>query len=153
VTAGNASSINDGAAALLVGSPAKCRELGLKPAARIVGGAIYSREPEWFTIAPVDAVKKLLKKVEWRISDVDLFEVNEAFAVVALTAEKELNLPPDKVNIYGGAVALGHPVGCSGARIVVTLLNGLRRTGGRRGIAVLCVGGGEGIAMAVETIA
>jgi len=153
VTAGNASSINDGAAALLVGSPAKCRELGLKPAARIVGGATYSREPEWFTIAPVDAVKKLLKKVEWRISEVDLFEVNEAFAAVALTAEKELNLPADKVNIYGGAVALGHPIGCSGARIVVTLLNGLRRTGGRRGIAVLCVGGGEGIAMAVETIA
>ncbi len=153
VTAGNASSINDGAAALLVGSAAKCRELGLKPQARIVGGAIYSREPEWFTIAPVDAVKKLLKKVEWRIADVDLFEVNEAFACVALTAEKELNLPADKLNIYGGAVALGHPIGCSRARIVVTLLNGLRRTGGRRGIAVLCVGGGEGIAMAVETIA
>jgi len=98
-------------------------------------------------------VKRLLKKVEWRISDIDLFEVNEAFAVVALTAEKELNLPPDKINIYGGAVALGHPIGCSGARIVVTLLNGLRRTGGRRGVAVLCVGGGEGIAVAVETIA
>jgi len=153
VTAGNASSINDGAAALLVGSPAKCKELGLKPQARIVGGATYSREPEWFTIAPVDAVKKLLKQVEWRISDVDLFEVNEAFACVALTAEKELNLSADKVNIYGGAVALGHPIGCSGARIVVTLLNGLRKTGGRRGIAVLCVGGGEGIAMAVEMIA
>jgi len=153
VTAGNASSINDGAAALLVGSPAKCKELGLKPQARIVGGATYSREPEWFTIAPVDAVKKLLKQVEWRISDVDLFEVNEAFACVALTAEKELNLSADKVNIYGGAVALGHPIGCSGARIVVTLLNGLRKTGGRRGIAVLCVGGGEGIAIAVETIA
>jgi len=153
VTAGNASSINDGAAALLVGSPAKCKELGLKPQARIVGGATYSREPEWFTIAPVDAVKKLLKQVEWRISDVDLFEVNEAFVCVALTAEKELNLSADKVNIYGGAVALGHPIGCSGARIVVTLLNGLRKTGGRRGIAVLCVGGGEGIAIAVETIA
>jgi len=153
VTAGNASSINDGAAALLVGSPAKCKELGLEPQARIVGGATYSREPEWFTIAPVDAVKKLLKQVEWRISDVDLFEVNEAFACVALTAEKELNLSADKVNIYGGAVALGHPIGCSGARIVVTLLNGLRKTGGRRGIAVLCVGGGEGIAIAVETIA
>ncbi|MGO9467511.1 MAG: thiolase family protein [Isosphaeraceae bacterium] len=153
VTAGNASSINDGAAALLVGSPAKCRELGLKPQARIIGGTTYSREPEWFTIAPVDAVKKLLKKIEWRISDVDLFEVNEAFACVVLTAEKELNLPAEKLNIYGGAVALGHPIGCSGARIVVTLLNGLRRTGGRRGIAVLCVGGGEGIAMAVETIA
>ncbi len=153
VTAGNASSINDGAAALLIGSPAKCKELGLKPAARIVGGATYSREPEWFTIAPVDAVKKLLKKIEWRISDVNLYEVNEAFACVALTAEKELNLPPDRVNIYGGAVALGHPIGCSGARILVTLLNGLRRTNGRRGVAVLCVGGGEGIAMAIETIA
>jgi acetyl-CoA C-acetyltransferase len=153
VTAGNASSINDGAAALLVGSPAKCKELGLKPAARIVAGAIYSREPEWFTVAPVDAINKLLKKVDWRISDVDLFEVNEAFAVVALTAEKELNLPPDRLNIYGGAVALGHPIGCSGARILVTLLNGLRRTGGHRGVAALCVGGGEGIAMAVETIA
>jgi acetyl-CoA C-acetyltransferase len=153
VTAGNASSINDGAAALLIGSPAKCKELGLKPAARIVCGAIHSREPEWFSIALVDAVKKLLKKVEWRISDVDLFELNEAFASVALTAEKELNLSPDRLNIYGGAIALGHPLGCSGARILVTLLNGLRRTGGRRGVAALCVGGGEGIAMAVETIA
>jgi acetyl-CoA C-acetyltransferase len=153
VTAGNASSINDGAAALLVASPAKCKELGLKPAARIVSGAIYSREPEWFAVALVDAVKKLLKKLEWRTSDVDLFELNEAFASVALLAEKELNLPADKLNIYGGAIALGHPVGCSGARILVTLLNGLRRTGGRRGIAALCVGGGEGIAMAIETIA
>jgi acetyl-CoA C-acetyltransferase len=152
-TAGNSSSINDGAAALLIGSPARCRELGLKPAARIVGGAIYSREPEWFTIAPVDAVRKLLKKVEWKLSDVDLFEVNEAFATVALFAENELSLPAEKLNIYGGAIALGHPIGCSGARILVTLLNGLRRTGGRRGIAALCVGGGEGIAMAVETIA
>jgi acetyl-CoA C-acetyltransferase len=153
VTAGNASSINDGAAALLVGSAARCAQLGLKPQARVVGGAVFSREPEWFTIAPVGAVRKLLDKVGWSVADVDLFEVNEAFATVTMAAEKELGLSADKVNIYGGAVALGHPIGCSGARILVTLLNGLKRTGGRRGVATLCVGGGEGIAMAVEMIA
>lgn len=152
VTAGNASSINDGAAALLVGSATKVKALGLTPQARVVGGAVFSREPEWFTIAPVGAVQKLLKKIGWSVGDVDLFEVNEAFATVTLAAEKELGLSPEKVNIYGGAVALGHPIGCSGARVLVTLLNGLKRTGGRRGIATLCVGGGEGIAMAVETI-
>lgn len=152
VTAGNASSINDGAAALLVGSAAKVKELGLTPQAKIIGGAVFSREPEWFTIAPVGAVQKLLKKTGWSVGDVDLFEVNEAFATVTLAAEKELGLSPEKVNIYGGAVALGHPIGCSGARVLVTLLNGLKRTGGRRGIATLCVGGGEGIAMAVEMI-
>jgi acetyl-CoA C-acetyltransferase len=152
VTAGNASSINDGGAALLVASAAKCRQLGLKPQARIVGGVTFSREPEWFTLAPIGAVKKLFDKVGWSVADVDLFEVNEAFATVALAVEKELGLSADKVNIYGGAVALGHPVGCSGARILVTLLNGLKRTGGHRGIATLCVGGGEGIAMAVEMV-
>lgn len=153
VTAGNASSINDGAAALLVASNAKCQQLGLKPQARIVGGATFSREPEWFTLAPIGAVKRLFEKVGWSVADVDLFEVNEAFAAVALAVEQELKLPPDKVNIYGGAVALGHPVGCSGSRILVTLLNGLKRTGGKRGVATLCVGGGEGIAMAVEMVA
>jgi len=112
----------------------------------------FSREPEWFTLAPIGALKKLLDKVGWSVADVDLFEVNEAFATVALAVEKEVGLSADKVNIYGGAVALGHPVGCSGARILVTLLNGLKRTGGHRGIATLCVGGGEGIAMAVETV-
>jgi acetyl-CoA C-acetyltransferase len=152
VTAGNASSINDGAAALLVASAAKCQQLGLKPQARIVGGVTFSREPEWFTLAPIGAVKKLFDKVNWTVRDVDLFEVNEAFAAVGLAVEKELSIPPDRLNIYGGAVALGHPIGCSGARILVTLLNGLRRTGGRRGVATLCVGGGEGIAMAVELI-
>jgi len=152
VTAGNASSINDGAAALLVASNAACQRLGLKPQARIVGGAVYSREPEWFTLAPIGAMQKLLEKIGWNVKDVDLFEVNEAFATVALAVEKELGLPPEKVNIYGGAVALGHPVGCSGARILVTLLNGLKRTGGRRGVGTLCVGGGEGIAMAVELV-
>jgi len=152
VTAGNASSINDGGAALLIASAAKCRQLGLKPQARIVGGVTFSREPEWFTLAPIGALKKLFDKVGWGVSDVDLFEVNEAFATVALAVEKEVGLSADKVNIYGGAVALGHPVGCSGARILVTLLNGLKRTGGRRGVATLCVGGGEGIAMAVEMV-
>ena len=152
VTAGNASSINDGAAALLVASNAACQRLGLKPQARIVGGAVYSREPEWFTLAPIGAMQKLMEKIGWNVKDVDLFEVNEAFATVALAVEKELGLPPEKVNIYGGAVALGHPVGCSGARILVTLLNGLKRTGGRRGVGTLCVGGGEGIAMAVELV-
>jgi acetyl-CoA C-acetyltransferase len=152
VTAGNASSINDGAAALLIASDARCKKLGLTPQARIVAGVTFSREPEWFTIAPIGAVSKLLDKVGWSVKDVDLFEVNEAFAAVGLAVEKELGLNPEKVNIYGGAVALGHPIGCSGARILVTLLNGLKRTGGRRGVATLCVGGGEGIAMAVEAV-
>ena len=153
VTAGNASSINDGAAAVLIASEAKCRQFGLKPQARIVAGVTFSREPEWFTLAPIGAIKKLFDKIGWGVADVDLFEVNEAFAAVGLAVEKELGLNPEKVNIYGGAVALGHPVGCSGARILVTLLNGLKRTGGHRGVAALCVGGGEGIAMAIETIA
>ena len=152
VTAGNASSINDGAAALLVASNAACQRLGLKPQARIVGGAVFSREPEWFTLAPIGAMQKLMEKIGWNVKDVDLFEVNEAFATVTMAVEKDLGLPPEKVNIYGGAVALGHPVGCSGARLLVTLLNGLKRTGGRRGVASLCVGGGEGIAMAVELV-
>ena len=152
VTAGNASSINDGAAAVLIASEAKCRQLGVKPQARIVAGVTFSREPEWFTLAPIGAIKKLFDKIGWGVADVDLFEVNEAFAAVGLVVEKEAGLDPEKVNIYGGAVALGHPIGCSGARIVVTLLNGLKRTGGHRGVAALCVGGGEGIAMAVETV-
>jgi acetyl-CoA C-acetyltransferase len=153
VTAGNASSINDGAAALLLASPEKCQSLGLKPRARIVGAALHSQEPEWFTTAPVGAIKKLLDKIGWGVSQVDLFEVNEAFAIVALAVGKELGLTPEKTNIYGGAVPLGHPIGCSGARLLVTLLTGLKNTGGRRGVAALCVGGGEGIAMAIETIA
>jgi acetyl-CoA C-acetyltransferase len=151
-TAGNASSINDGAAALLLTSPEKCQSLGLKPRARIVGGAIHSQEPDWFTTAPVGAIRKLLDKVGWGVADVDLFEVNEAFATVALVVGKELGLPAEKTNIYGGAIPLGHPIGCSGARLLVTLLTALKRTGGKRGVAALCVGGGEGIAMAVETV-
>jgi acetyl-CoA C-acetyltransferase len=153
VTAGNASSINDGAAALLVASPEACGRLGLKPAARILGAVIHSQDPAWFTTAPAGAVRKLLDKVGWSIEQVDLFEINEAFATVTMAAEKELGISHDKVNIYGGAVALGHPIGCSGARVLVTLINGLKRTGGKRGIATLCVGGGEGIAMAIELAA
>ncbi|MFO0909236.1 MAG: acetyl-CoA C-acyltransferase [Isosphaeraceae bacterium] len=152
VTAGNASSINDGAAALLVASSARAKELGLKPVARIVGATTFSQEPEWFTTAPVGALKSVLDKVGWTVASTDLFEINEAFGAVAMAAEKELGIPAEKSNIYGGAVALGHPIGCSGARILVTLLNGLKHTRGQRGIATLCIGGGEAVALAVEMI-
>ncbi len=152
ITAGNASSINDGAAALLVASPAACEHLSLHPTAQIVGAVTFSREPEWFTTAPIGALKKLLERVGWTVAHTDLFEINEAFAAVTMAAARELEIPDEKVNIYGGAVALGHPIGCSGARILVTLLNGLKHTGGRRGIACLCIGGGEAVAMAVEVI-
>ena len=118
--------------------------------ARIVGAATYSQEPEWFTTAPVYAIRKLLDRVGWGVDQVDLFEINEAFAVVAMVAARELAIPAEKLNIYGGAVALGHPIGCSGARILVTLLHALKRTGGRRGVASLCIGGGEAVAVAVE---
>ncbi|MFO0958868.1 MAG: thiolase family protein [Isosphaeraceae bacterium] len=150
VTAGNASSINDGAAALLIAGADRAKALNLKPAARVVATAIHSQEPEWFTTAPAAAVKGVVEKAGWKLGDVDLFEINEAFATVTMAAEKELGIPHDKVNIYGGAVALGHPIGCSGARILVTLINALKRTGGKRGVATLCVGGGEGIATAIE---
>jgi acetyl-CoA C-acetyltransferase len=152
VTAGNASSINDGAAALLLASDAKCASLRAKPIARVVGAASFSCEPEWFTIAPIGALRKLLDKVNWSVANTDLFEINEAFSAVTMAATKELGIPNEKVNIYGGAVALGHPIGCSGARILVTLLTGLQRTGGKRGIACLCIGGGEAVALAVERV-
>ena len=150
VTAGNASSINDGAAALLVASGERCAALRVKPIAEIVGGDSFSQEPEWFTLAPIGAIKKLLRKINWSVEDVDVFEINEAFATVTMAAEKDLGIPAEKVNIYGGAVAIGHPIGCSGARVLVTLLTALQRTGGKRGIAALCIGGGEGVALAVE---
>jgi acetyl-CoA C-acetyltransferase len=152
ITAGNASSISDGAAALLVASRDACKSLKSKPVAQIVGAATFSQEPEWFTTAPVGATRKLLDKIGWTVDHVDLFEINEAFAVVTMFAERELRIPPEKVNIFGGAVALGHPVGCSGARILVTLLTALRHTGGQRGIASLCIGGGEAVALAVELV-
>lgn len=150
VTAGNASSLNDGAAALVVVSDAKATQLRLKPLARIVAYTTHSREPEWFTLAPIGALQALLHKIHWTVDSTDLFEVNEAFAAVAMAAEQELKIPAEKLNIYGGAVALGHPIGASGARILATLLNGLQRTGGKRGIASLCIGGGEAVALAVE---
>ncbi len=152
VTAGNASSLNDGAAALLVSSRAMCERRGWKPLARVVGYSTHSREPEWFTLAPVGALQALLAQLNWTVETTDLFEVNEAFSAVALAAARELNIPDDKLNIHGGAVALGHPIGASGARILVTLLNALRRTGGKRGIASLCIGGGEAVALAVELV-
>lgn len=152
VTAGNASSINDGAAALIVASDRTCEAHALKPVARIVGMSTFSREPEWFTLAPIGALRMLLDQIGWTVKTTDLFEINEAFAAVTLAAERDLLIPAEKVNIYGGAVALGHPIGCSGARILVTLLTGLKRIGAKRGIACLCIGGGEAVALAVERV-
>jgi acetyl-CoA C-acetyltransferase len=152
ITAGNASSISDGAAALVVASREECDRWKQQPAAEIVGAATFSQQPEWFTTAPVEAIRNLLDKIGWTVEEVDLFEINEAFAVVTMFAERELRIPPHKVNILGGAVSLGHPIGASGARILVTLLHALRRTGGRRGVASLCIGGGEAIAVAVEML-
>ncbi len=150
ITAGNASSISDGAAALLLASHDECERLKVSPVAEIVGAATQSQEPGWFTTAPVHAIRKLLDRVGWTAEAVDLYEINEAFAVVALYAQRALAIDPGKLNVLGGAVALGHPIGCSGARILVTLLTALKRTGGRRGIASLCIGGGEAVAVAVE---
>jgi acetyl-CoA C-acetyltransferase len=152
ITAGNASSINDGAAVLIVASQAACDRLKAQPLARIVGAATFSLEPEWFTIAPAGAIRKLLDKIGWTVAGTDLFEINEAFAVVAMAAERDLKIPAEKVNIYGGAIALGHPIGCSGARLLVTLLSALKQTGTRRGVASLCIGGGEAVALAVERL-
>ena len=150
VTAGNASSINDGAAAVVVVSAEKFRQVGMKPQAKILGYASFAREPEWFTLAPIGAIGNLLKKLSLNVEDVDLFEINEAFSVVPMAAMKDLGIPHEKVNVYGGAVALGHPIGASGARTLATLLNALRQQGGRIGINSLCIGGGMGVAMAVE---
>src|SRR5215471_5018330 len=140
ITAGNASSINDGAAALVVLSADKVKALGVKPQAKILGYATFSREPEWFTVAPIGAIGNLLKKLSLQARDVDLFEINEAFAVVPMAAMKELGIPHDKVNVHGGAVALGHPIGASGTRTLVTLLNALKQRGGRVGVNALCIG-------------
>ncbi len=152
VTAANASSISDGAAALLLASASIAEAKGLMPLARIVGYASHAEEPEWFSRAPVGAIQKLLDKVGWAIDEVDLFEVNEAFAVVALIAMHDLGIPHDRLNVHGGACALGHPIGASGARILVTLINALKQRGLRRGISAVCIGGGEATAVAVEVI-
>jgi len=150
VTAGNASSINDGAAAVVILSGERARALGVKPQARILGYATFSREPEWFTLAPIGAIAKLLQQLSLRVSDVALWEINEAFSVVPLAAMKELSIPHDRCNVHGGAVALGHPIGASGARTLVTLVNAMKHRGAKMGIDVLCIGGGEAVAMAVE---
>jgi acetyl-CoA C-acetyltransferase len=150
VTAGNAPGTNDGAAALVVTSAEKAREWNKKPMARVVGQAVSGVEPKWVMMAPVSAVQALLKKVSWKLQDVELFELNEAFAVQALAVIQELGLDPAKTNVNGGAVALGHPIGASGARILVTLLYEMARRDAERGVAALCLGGGNAVALAVE---
>ncbi len=152
VTAANSSSISDGAAALTLMRRATADKLGLTPLATILGHTTHAQAPAWFTTAPVGAMHKLLAKVDWGVADVDLWEINEAFAVVTMAAMKELNLDHAKVNVNGGACALGHPIGASGARILVTLLGALRARGLKRGVASLCIGGGEATAMAVELL-
>jgi acetyl-CoA C-acetyltransferase len=150
VTAANSSSISDGAAALILMTEGEANRNNLKPLARIVGHTTHAQEPAWFTTAPVGAIEKLLAKLGWRSDEVDLYEINEAFAVVTLAAIRDLHLSKDRVNVHGGACALGHPIGASGARIVVTLLNALATHNLKRGVASLCIGGGEATALAVE---
>jgi acetyl-CoA C-acetyltransferase len=152
ITAASSSSINDGAAALVMMKETTASKLGGKPIARIVGHAMHAQEPGWFTTAPVGAVNKLLAKTGWKVSDVDLWEVNEAFAVVPMALMAELKVSHDIVNVNGGALVLGHPIGASGARIMVTLIHALKARGGKRGIATLCIGGGEGTAVAIELL-
>ncbi len=152
VTAANSSSISDGAAALILANADGAKSRSIKPLARIVASASFAHEPRWFTTAPVGAVRKVLDLAGWRIGDVDLFEVNEAFANVAMIAMRDLDLPHERLNVNGGACALGHPIGCSGARLVVTLLHALKRRGLKRGVASLCIGGGEATALALEIV-
>lgn len=152
ITAAASSSINDGAAALVLMRESTAKKLGCTPIARVLGHARHSQEPEWFTTAPIGAIQKLCTKVGWSTKEVDLFEINEAFAAVPMAAMKELDIPHSKVNIHGGACTLGHPIGASGARIVVTLIGALKASGGKRGVAALCIGGGEATAMAIELV-
>ena len=152
VTAASSSSISDGAAAVVLASESAAAKIGAKPLAKIIAYASHSQEPEWFTIAPVGAIQKVLARTGWKASEVDLFEVNEAFAAVAMSAAKDIGIASDKLNVNGGACALGHPVGATGARIVATLLHALIARGGRRGIAALCIGGGEAVAIAIERV-
>jgi len=150
ITAASSSSINDGAAALVLMRESTAKELGCKPLAKIVAHASYAQEPEWFTTAPIGATEKALKKAGWKVEDVDLWEINEAFAVVPMALMADMKVSHDIVNVNGGACALGHPIGASGARILVTLLHALQARGKRRGLATLCIGGGEATAMAIE---
>ena len=152
VTAATSSSISDGAAAMVMMRASTAEKLGMKPVARLVAHATHSQEPQWFTTAPVGAIRKLYAKTGWSTANVDLYEINEAFAVVAMAAMKEHGIPHEKVNVHGGAVALGHPIGASGARLIVTLIGSLRKSGGRRGVASLCIGGGEATAAGIELV-
>jgi acetyl-CoA C-acetyltransferase len=152
ITAASSSSISDGAAALVLLSADDAKARGVTPLARIVAHATHSHEPEWFTTAPISAISKLLEKAGWKVEDVDLFEINEAFAVVPMAVMRELGVSHEKINVNGGACALGHPIGASGARIVVTLLNALTARGAKRGVAALCIGGGEATAIAIELV-
>ena len=150
ITAANSSSISDGAAALVMTRESVAKALGMPIVAKVVAHAAHAHEPSKFTTAPVPAIRKVLDKAGWTVADVDLFEVNEAFAVVAMIAAKDLAIPAEKLNVHGGACALGHPIGASGARVIATLISALEQTGGKRGVAALCIGGGEATAMAVE---
>src|SRR5690606_425946 len=150
LTAASSSKISDGAAATVLMSAAEAANRGLQPLARIVAHATHAQAPEWFTTAPIQAIEKVLEKAGWTVQDVDLFEINEAFSVVAMAPMQELGISHDRVNVNGGAVALGHPIGASGARLVVTLLHALKARGAKRGVASLCIGGGEAAAIAVE---
>ena len=152
ITAANASSISDGAAALVMMRQSTADNGAARPVARVLAHTVHAAAPEWFSTAPIGAIDKLLKKIGWKPGDVDLWEINEAFAAVAMAAMNELKLPHNKVNVHGGACALGHPIGASGARIVTTLIGALKKTGGKRGVAALCIGGGEATAMAIELI-
>jgi acetyl-CoA C-acetyltransferase len=152
VTAATSASISDGAAAMVLMRQSTAEKLGVQPLARIVGHAQHSQEPNWFTTAPIGALKNLFDKTGWKAGDVDLYEVNEAFAVVAMGVMNDFKLPHEKVNVHGGATALGHPIGASGARLVATLIGALRTHGGKRGVATLCIGGGEAVAMAIEML-
>jgi acetyl-CoA C-acetyltransferase len=150
VTAASSSAISDGAAAVILMTAAEAARRGLEPLARIVGFSAHAHEPEWFTTAPTSAIRNLLERLGWRAGDVDLYEINEAFACVTMGSIHELELDPARVNAHGGACALGHPIGATGTRVLVTLVHALRRRGGGRGIASLCIGGGEALALAVE---
>jgi len=152
VTAANASSINDGAAALILASEEYVNKKNLKPLARLISYSWHAQEPQWFTTAPIFAIRKILEKTKKKVNDIDIFEVNEAFAVVAIVTAKEVEIPYEKMNVFGGAVALGHPIGCSGARIIVTLLNALNKKNGKIGLSAICIGGGEALATMWEKI-
>ena len=152
ITAANASTINDGAAAVLLTTSAVANDLNKSPKAKIIAQASSAHRPEWFTTAPIQAIKNVLDSAKLKVEDIDLFEINEAFSVVALAAQKELDIDSTKLNIYGGAVSLGHPIGASGARIMCTLLNAMERKNARYGLAAICIGGGEASAMILERI-